>query len=71
MDDCFTVNVHGAADEFSFNEMDQLERVALWDLTSDLNLDRLCPSEYLKRQQEAVLTNVEVNNGTADDETQL
>ena len=67
----FAVNVHGTADEYSFNEVDQLEHVALWDLTSDLDLDTIFPSEYLKYQQEAVIANVEVNNGAAEDETQL
>lgn len=66
----FAVNVHGTADEYSFNEVDQLERVALWDLTSDLELDTMFPSDYLKHHQEVVIANVEVNNGAAD-ETQL
>ena len=58
----FAVNVHGAADEFSFNEQDDLEHSPSWNPPrSDSVLETVSPSEYLKHQKQAVVGYVDIN----------
>ena len=58
----FTVNAHGAADEFTFNEQDELEQSSSWHPPrSDSVLESVTPSEYLKHQKQAVIGYVDVN----------
>ena len=56
----FTVNAHGAADEFSFNELDELEHTTN-PPRSDSVLETVSPSDYLKHQKQAVIGYVDTN----------
>ena len=58
----FTVNARGAADEFTFNEQDELEQSSSWHPPrSDSVLESVTPSEYLRHQKQAVIGYVDVN----------
>ena len=67
----FTVNVRSAADDYSFNELDELEHTSSWNPRCDSVLDNVSPSDYLKHQQQAIIAYVEVNQIVVDAETHL
>lgn len=72
VDYCYSlVNVHGTADEYSFNDMDELEPISSSShARSDSVLEPISPSEYLKHQKQAIIAYVDVNIAV-DDETHL
>ena len=69
-DFAFAVNVRGTVDEYQFNDMDELEHTP-WSPRSDSVLDVVSPSEYLKHQQQAIITYVDANKHVVEDETHL
>ena len=73
MDDfVFAVNMHSTADEFTFNELDELEHTTSWNPPrSDSVLESMSPLEYLKHQKQAVIAYVDVNKLAVEDETHL
>ena len=68
----FAVNVQSTADDFTFNEQDELEPTTSWNAPrSDSVLEPISPSEYLKHQKQAIIAYVDVNTMAVEDETHL
>ena len=55
-----------AADDFDFNEEDQLEPTSSWNPRSDSVLTPVSPSEYLKHQRQAVVVNYNAQTGNIE-----
>lgn len=68
----FTVNSHSTADDYSFNEEDEMKKSASWNPPrSDSVLETISPSEYLKHQKQAIIAYVDINALVVEDETHL
>ena len=68
----FTVNAHSAADNYSFDEQDEMKKSASWNPSrSDSVLETISPSEYLKHQKQAIIAYVDINALVVEDETHL
>lgn len=67
----YVVNAHGTADEYSFNEQDELEQTSSWNPRSDSVLETVSPSDYLKHQKQAIVAYIDINTLVVEDETHL
>ena len=64
----YIVNTHVTADEFSFNEDDEIEQISTWSpARSDSVLEVTSSLDYLKHQKQAMVAYVDVNTSAVEE----